>query len=337
MNVLVVGGAGHIGTVLVPMLLERGHEVTVLDTYWFWSSEREYAAAVEKSLPAGHSFSLNLLRNGDIRDSDAVYAAMNGIDAVIHLACLSNDPSAELDTAFTYNVNYDGSKIVIDEAVKKKIKRFVYASSSSVYGIKEGDVTEETEPNPLTQYSILKLKVEQYLQSVSLPCWTIIRPSTVCGPSPRMRIDLVVNIMTYNAVKKGKIVVFGGEQKRPLIHIKDISRLYCDLLEAPVELINQKIFNAGTDNLTLNQIAHLVRDVVRDELGREVPIEVQSTNDNRSYHVSSKKIKEELNFVPTYSISEAVKDLVRFYNNSSEDFEADKNYNIKTMKKVIGQ
>lgn len=324
MKVLVVGGAGHIGSVLVPMLLEKGHEVRVLDTFWFWRGTSDFEQAIQYE-----GDSLTCIK-GDIRNEEDVIRATEGVDAVIHLACLSNDPSADIDKDFTHDINFNGSKMVIDKAKELGVKRFIYASSSSVYGIKEGSVTEKTRPAPLTQYSQLKLKVEKYLlkQLDDKFQGVIIRPSTVCGMSPRMRLDLVANAMTFSAVRRGKITVNGGPQLRPLIHIRDISRLYVSLLEMSPELINKEIFNAGYDNYSLDQIATMISEITGAR------IENVSTNDLRSYHVNSEKIRKRLLFEPRFTIDDAVKEMASFFKIWA--FDGDRYYNIKTIKNLLG-
>jgi nucleoside-diphosphate-sugar epimerase/SAM-dependent methyltransferase len=334
MKILVTGGAGHIGSVLVPMLLEKGYDVVVLDNFWFWNNEDDYKQCMISRVPDFvESRLLFETVKGDIRNKADVLKAVTGCESVIHLACLSNDPSADVDKDFTFDVNFNGSKNVIDVSKESGVKFFVYASSSSVYGVQNVIVTEEVKPAPLTQYSELKVKVEDYLLSLLSDSFrgVIIRPSTVCGVSPRMRLDLVVNILAYSATKKGVITVNGGSQLRPLIHIKDMARLYALLLEIPSDQLNGKVYNAGYDNYTLLQIA----DMIKEELGSNIPIEVKETNDLRSYHVNSDKIKLETGYEPEHSIKEAIKELITYYENSTEDFEEDKYYNLRITKKHI--
>ncbi len=328
-RVLVTGGAGYVGSVLVPALLEKGYPVTVLDTFWFWDSTEHYV----ETLGISRHPLLRLVK-GDIRNADEVKAALREAESVIHLACISNDPSSELDPDFTHSVNYGGSLQVIDLAKDNGVKRFIYASSSSVYGIKkEPKVTEDLALEPLTQYSQLKVEVEHYLlhrldknfQGV------ILRPSTVCGYSPRQRLDVVVNILTSSAMQKGKITVFGGNQLRPNIHIKDMVRAYELLMEAQLKIINGKIYNAGSENRTVLEIAQLVQKVTGVQA-----MEVRETNDPRSYHVCSDKIKEELGFMETHSVEEAIQDLKEALSHGKIfSIEDDRYYNVQRMKRLI--
>lgn len=328
-RVLVTGGAGYVGSVLVPELLKKGYKVTVLDAFWFWNSPEEYVKAIE----AENNTNLTVVK-GDLRNKADINRALNGAESVIHLACISNDPSSELNPQFTHSVNYDGSINIIDLSKANDIKRFIYASSSSVYGIKEEpNVTEELELQPLTQYSKLKVEIEHYLMHRIDETFkgAVIRPSTVCGYSPRQRLDVVVNILTNFAVNKGKIKVLGGSQLRPNIHIKDMVRAYEFLLEAPLDKINRKIYNAGYENLKVMEIASLVKEVVG-----EVEVTIEETNDPRSYHVCSDKIKNELGFETKHTVKEAIAELKEaFRSGKLKNLEDDNYFNVKRMKKII--
>ena len=330
-RILVTGGAGYVGSVLVPSLLQKGYTITVLDTFWFWKNTDEYLQA----LGLGHSETSRLtLVDGDLRNPHDIQKALQGVTDVIHLACISNDPSSELDAELTHSVNYTGSILLIDMAKAMGVSRFIYASSSSVYGIKkEPNVTEDLPLEPLTQYSRLKVEIEHYLLHRLDETFkgVILRPSTVCGYSPRQRLDVVVNILVNFAVNKGKIKVFGGEQLRPNIHIKDMVRAYELLLEAPLEKINAKIYNAGYENLTVLQIAALVKEVVGP-----VTVEVESSDDPRSYHVNSDKIKNELDFTSQHTVRQAILDLKgAFENKKLPNLEDIKYYNVKQMQQII--
>ena len=329
-RVLVTGGAGYVGTVLVELLLKKGYKVNVLDTFWFWDSPEEFVKAIK----AEKNPNLRIIK-GDLRNKSDIRKSLEGVESVIHLACVSNDPSADLDPKFTHSVNYDGCLNMIDLAKEKGVKRFIYASTSSVYGIKkEPNVTEELELEPLTQYSKLKVEVEHYLMYRLDDKFkgVIIRPSTISGYSPRMRFDLVVNILASSAIAKAKIKVFGGEQLRPLIHIKDMASLYELLLRVPVEKIHRKIFNAGYGNLKVIEIANLVKEVMGD-----IPVEVVPTDDLRSYHVCSDKIKNELGFMPEHTIEESIIEMKKMLESKKiKDVDDDAYHNIKRMKKIIG-
>lgn len=321
MRVLVAGGAGYVGSKLVPALLARGYEVNVLDLYL-------YGDKVLK--PHAHLKEIK----GDIRNLKTVEEALEGCDAVIHLACISNDPSFELDPALGKSINFDAFEPFVQLCKKKKIRRFIYASSSSVYGVKETPhVTEEMPLTPLTDYSLFKARCEEVLLKYATPDFicTILRPATVCGYAPRQRLDVVVNILTNIAFHTGKIQVMGGTQMRPNIHIDDMVEAYVCLLEAKEELIQKEIFNVGYHNHTVLELGNIVANLVGD-----VEIRVVPTNDNRSYHISSEKIGQKLGFFPRRTIEDAAFDLLKALKagklpNALND---PKYYNIKTMKMV---
>ena len=254
------------------------------------------------------------------------------MDAVIHLACISNDPSFELNPELGKSINYDAFMPLVQVSKRNGVKLFVYASSSSVYGIKdEENVTEDLPLMPLTDYSKYKMMCEDVLLPEQSENFTtlIIRPSTVCGYSSRLRLDLSVNILTNHAINNGKITVFGGNQKRPNIHIEDMTDLYVKSLEYPKEKIAGKIFNAGYENFTINDIAKKVRSVI----GEHIEIVTTPSNDNRSYHVSSAKIKKELGFEAKRSIEDAVMDLQAAFKGGKvpDPMNGIRYYNIKTM------
>lgn len=322
-NVLVTGGAGYVGAVLVPKLLEKGYRVKVLDLYLFGDNVLDAV----KNNP-----DLEQIK-GDIRDRALLEKIIPGTDAVIHLACISNDPSFELDPQLGKSINYYAFLGLLEVSRKSKVKRFIYASTSSVYGVKaEENVTEDLTLEPLTDYSKYKALCEEVLKKEPTRgfTWVIIRPATVCGYSPRLRLDLSVNILTNLAVNTGRITVFGGQQKRPNIHIEDVTDLYVNLLELPAKKIAGKTFNAGYENYQIAELADTVREVV----GKEgVEIVTTPTDDNRSYHISSAKIERELGFKPEHTVEEAVKDLCdAFADGKIPDPMNDiRYYNIKTM------
>lgn len=329
-HVLVTGGAGYVGAVLVPRLLAAGHTVTVLDLYMY-----------------GHDVLAEVADNprliqivGDLRHGPVVEKALAGCDSVIHLACISNDPSFELNPDLGKSINFDCFRPLVRAAKKAGVKRFIYASSSSVYGIKDGEVVEDLPLEPLTDYSKFKMMCEQVLEEEREPGFTTltIRPATVCGYSPRQRLDVIVNILTNHAVNTGKIKVFGGGQLRPNIHIDDMTALYELVLTLPDEQIDGKIYNAGYDNDSVMSLAQTVKRVVEqsNRFGGEIALEVVPTNDNRSYHVSSEKIRRELGFKAKKTIEDAVKDLLTAFEagklpNSMDD---DRYFNIKKMQSI---
>ncbi len=321
-NIFITGGAGYVGAVLVPKLLEADYNVTVIDLMIYG----------EDKLPS-HP---NLKKiKGDIRDQEALKSALEGQDAVIHLACISNDPSFELNPELGKSINLDPFEPLVKLSKAAGVQRFIYASSASVYGIKDTpEVTEDMVLEPLTDYSIFKAECEKILSaypSDDFTCVTV-RPATVCGYSPRLRLDLTVNILTNFAINKGFIKVFGGEQKRPNLHIEDMTDLYLELLTLPKEKINGKIFNAGYENFKVKEIAQMVKNVIGDA----VDIKVEPTNDNRSYHISSEYIKNEIGFVPQHSIEDAVKDLKDAFEKGwiPDSFEKDNYFNVKLMQNI---
>ena len=276
-NVFVPGGAGYVGAVLIPKLLKAGYHVKVIDLYMYGQNVLDEV----KDHPC-----LTQIK-GDIRNIDLLRKEIPGMDAIIHLACISNDPSYELNPELGKSINYDAFLSLVDLAKQNNIKRFIFASSSSVYGVKkEPNVTEELSLEPLTDYSKYKALCEEYLLKQKSDDFSvlILRPATVCGYSPRLRLDLTVNILTNHAVNKKKITVFGGGQKRPNIHIEDITDLYVKCLAYPEGKINGKIFNAGYQNYSLDEIAGMVKVQMGDE---SLEITHEPTDDNRSYQISS--------------------------------------------------
>lgn len=324
-NVLITGGAGYVGAVLVPKLLNAGYGVTVVDLYLYGDVFKEF-----KSNPKLKEV------KGDIRDAALLKRELKGVDAVIHLACISNDPSYELNPALGKSINYDAFLPLVRASKENGVKRFIYASSSSVYGVKDiPNVTEDVALEPLTDYSKFKALCEDVLlkeQARDFVC-LIVRPATVCGYSPRLRLDLTVNILTNHAVNNRVIKVFGGDQKRPNLHIEDMTDFYLQALQWPDEKIAGKIYNVGYENHTVSHIA----DIVKQNLNMDdIKIVVEPTNDNRSYHISSQKIERELGFRPKHTIDEAVRDLkAAFDQGKIKDSMKDiRYYNIKTMQSV---
>ena len=324
-QVLVTGGAGYVGAVLVPKLLDHGYRVKVLDLYMYGSN------VLDRVKDSPHLEQIT----GDIRDRTLLETVIPGCDAVIPLACISNDPSFELDPKLGKSINFDAFPILVDVAKESGVKRFVYASSSSVYGIKnEQNVSEDLALKPLTDYSKYKAMCEDVLLAKREPGFVpiILRPATVCGYSPRLRLDLIVNILTYHAVNNRKITVFGGEQMRPNIHIEDVTDLYIKSLEWPDNQIDGQIFNAGYDNHRLLDLADITRDVV----GEDVDIVTTPTDDNRSYHISSAKIKSLLGYEPLHTIEDGGRDLVTAFSGGSipNSLGDDRYYNIKVMQNL---
>jgi nucleoside-diphosphate-sugar epimerase len=320
-RVLVTGGAGYVGSSLVPKLLQSGYQVVVLDLYIYGNVFANVG---------GHPGLTEI--KGDMRDPAAVARAVAGCDAVVHLACISNDPSFDLDPTLGRSINYDCFRPLVKACKDAGVRRFIYASSSSVYGIKNDvEVTEDLALEPLTDYSKYKAMCEEVLDEERESGFVTVtlRPATVCGYAPRLRLDLTVNILTNHAINNNRITVFGGEQLRPNIHVEDMTDLYVRLLESPEEVIDGKIWNAGYDNLKVREIAN----VVRSEVGSNVDIVVTPTDDHRSYHVSSEKIRRELGFSAGRTVRDAVADLKSAFLTGKvpNPMVDDRYYNIKRM------
>jgi nucleoside-diphosphate-sugar epimerase len=327
-TILVTGGAGYLGSVLVPKLIDDGHRVRVLDLCLYGAAELFPARALSEG-------SLELIR-GDMGRRDLLEKGLSGADSVIHLAGISNDPSSDLDPALTRRVNVDASKLLIDLARQAGVKRFLNASSSSVYGIKsEPNVTEDLPLEPLTVYSESKVLIEQYLKEQKGGMLGVsVRSATICGLSPRMRLDLTINILTHHAVTRGKITVFGGSQKRPNIHIEDVADFYRLLLDAPAPTIDGREFNVCTENYTVMELAQLVRSTVAPD----ALIEVQHTDDLRSYHVSAERARRELGFTPKRPLSEAIREVAAAIDRGFLPRAAGERYfNIQVMKRALAQ
>ena len=322
MNVIVTGGAGYVGAALTPYLLSKGHKVSVIDLMIYGDD------VLQKNS------NLKIIK-GDIRDQDLLNKIIPNHDVIIHLACISNDPSFELNPQLGKSINLDAFRPLVEISKKNKIKRFIYASTSSVYGIKsEKDVSESMSLEPLTDYSKYKVECEIILNKYISDDFTpvTIRPATVCGYSPRQRLDVVVNILTNLAYHKREISIFGGKQLRPNIHIEDMIRAYETLIDAPQNKVAGEIFNAGYENFSVSELAIIVKNIIGDD----VKLNLQQTNDDRSYHISSKKIKETLGFETKKTIYDAVKDLKLAFEkgllpNSLTD---EKYFNIKRMNSI---
>jgi len=310
MKILLTGGCGYVGTPLTQSLLEAGHTVTVVDLQWFGNHLALHP-------------NLTVIRE-DVRNVDRI--PMAGMDVVMHLANVANDPCAELDSKLNWEVNTLATMFLLEKAIANKVPQFIHASSGSVYGVKEeAEVTEDLPLVPISDYNKTKMISERVLLSYQDKIKVnIIRPATVCGYSPRMRLDLSVNMLTMQALMNKRITVFGGDQTRPNIHLKDMIRVYHHFLAKGREFTG--IFNAGFENITILDIAQRVT--------RHVPAEVIVTpsNDPRSYRLSSKKLLA-TGFAPQFTVEDGILDVIAAYRDGRlKDNESC--YNIKTMKKL---
>lgn len=329
MKIFVTGGAGYCGARMMPQLLELGYEVTVYDTCFFGSD------FLPLSNPKFH------LIKGDIRDTELLEKSCKDHDVFVNLACISNDASFELDEALSTSVNLDSFLPLVKAAKRSGIKRFIYASSSSVYGVSDApEVTEDHPLVPLTLYNKYKGMCEPLLIQEATEDFVgvIFRPATVCGYSPRQRLDVSVNILTNQAVNANKITVFGGSQRRPNIHIQDYIDVVKLLIVAPAEKIQKQIFNVGNENLTISAIAEIVRRVVVRNFPEKSNLEIaqSESNDNRSYHINSDKIANVLGFRATRTVEDAVQELCDAFRDGllPDSLTDEKYFNVKTLKQL---
>lgn len=310
MKILVTGGCGYKGTVLVPKLLERGYEVEVLDTIWFGNFLKPHPRLK--------------VTNGDVRDIDNI--SLDGVDTIIHLSSVANDPCGDLNPKLTWEISALATMQLADKAVRKGVKQFIYASSGSVYGVKkELQVTEDLELKPISEYNKTKMVSEPVLKSYADKMIVqIVRPATVCGYSPRMRLDVSVNLLTMQALSKGRITVFGGAQVRPNIHIDDITDVYLHFIDHP-EVTG--VYNAGFENISILDIAKMA--------AKHVPVDIVVTesNDPRSYRVNSDKLLA-TGFKPKKSVEIAIQEIIEKYKSGVLKDE-DHFYNLKWMERTV--
>ena len=327
-KIFITGGAGYVGSRLVEDLVENNYDVTIFDTLYYGDKHLNHLS--EK---------ITVIK-GDIRDTQLLSKSLDNHEIFLHLACISNDASFVLNEELSKSVNLDAFEPMVIEAKKKGVKRFIYASTSSVYGVSEKkDVREDHPLVPLTLYNRFKGECEPMLLKHTNEHFTgiVFRPATVCGYSSRQRLDLSVNILTNFAVNKDKIVIFGGDQMRPNLHILDYIRAVKLLIETKKNLVENEIFNVGFQNLSINQIASIVKKVTEKEFPRKkILIEYEETNDNRSYHINSDKIKQKLGFEPKYTIEEAIIELCNAFKNGllPNSFDDDNYFNVKKMKNL---
>ena len=321
-KIFITGGAGYVGSALVPKLIEKGYHVTVYDLMIYGED------VIEKNK------NLRMIKS-DIRDQKLLEESLTGQDVVIHLACISNDPSFELNPSLGKSINLESFEPLVKISKQKKIKQFIYASSSSVYGIKnEKNVNENMSLEPLTDYSKFKAQCEKILNAYGDDDFivTTLRPATVCGYARRQRLDVIVNILTNFAFHKKEIQVFGGNQLRPNIHINDMVRAYLDVIEADKKKVNKEIFNVGSTNHSILEIA----DMVKKNIDPNIVLKKIQSNDTRSYHISSEKIKDIIGFRTKLTIEDAVQDLKIAFEKKllTDTFNNEFFFNIKRMQSI---
>lgn len=310
MRILVTGGCGYKGHVLVPKLLQKGHEVIAFDTQWFGNFLKPHP-------------NLQVIQ-GDVRKIDSI--PLGGVDCIIHLASIANDPCGDLDPKLTWEVSALATMQLADKAKRIGVERFIYASSGSVYGVKEEEqVVETLSLEPISEYNKTKMVAERVVLSYSNDMVVqIVRPGTVCGFSPRMRFDVAVNMLTMQALSKGKITVFGGNQIRPNIHMDDITDVYLHLLEHP-EFTG--VFNAGFENISILDIAQKITQYL------PVEITVTESNDPRCYRVNSDKLLA-TGFRPKKTVDDAIREIIEQFN-SGVCKDEDRFYNLKWMQQTV--
>ena len=325
-KIFITGGGGYCGSRLVPYLLEKNYEVTVFDTFYFGNF-----------LPIDN-LKLKIV-NGDIRDKSFLKESCKNHEVFINLACISNDTSFVLNEKLSTSINLDAFEPMVIASKEAGIKRFIYASSSSVYGVsKERDVIEEHPLVPLTLYNKYKGMCEPLLLKHTSKDFegVIFRPATVCGYSPRMRLDLSVNILTNFAINKKEILVFGGNQLRPNLHIQDYCDVLLEFIKADSNMVSNQTYNVGYENLSIMSIAQKVKQVIERKIKKTIDIKIEKSSDNRSYHINSDKIFNQLGFKPKKNIEYAIEELFHFFNRGfiKNSFTDDSYYNVKTLKKL---
>jgi nucleoside-diphosphate-sugar epimerase len=330
-KILITGGGGYVGTYFTKILLKKNFKVTVFDTFFYGNFHKK-----NKNLK---------IVKGDIRNSKLFSKSCKNIDIVLHLACISNDPTFDLKPGLSKKINYDCFEKLVKNSKKNGVRRFIYASTSSVYGISKKKNIKENQPlKPITDYNLYKGLCEPILFKYADNNFTtvIARPATLCGYSQRCRLDLTVNTLTNHAYHNNEILIFGGNQKRPNLHIKDMCRAYMKLINANKKIIQKQIFNIGFRNLKVKEIANIVKKTVTNHFknkGKKINIKLKTipSNDNRSYHINSDKIKKVLNFKPKYNLEDAIKELCVAFDKKKliKTFDNDNYYNIKVLKKIF--
>jgi nucleoside-diphosphate-sugar epimerase len=325
-RILITGGAGYIGSVLTRKMLALGFEVVLLDAF-FCTNSGIRTLRDQRSLK---------VIEGDIRDRARLKASLIGVDAVVHLAALANDPSAELDPELTRQINLDSYPVLLEEAIAAGVRRFINLSSIAVYGINyDNNVTEDDSLNPLTEYARCKAQSEAVVKEYNSEKFTTVslRCGTVCGWSPRMRFDLCANTLAAYAISRKILTVWGGTQQRPQIHVDDVSHFIVALVDIPQAKIGGRVFNAAGYNTTVQEIAETIRAVLGDELQL---ITGPARADERTYHVSSERITAELGFTTKKTIRDAVVEIMEAYQDGRWENPDDAVYHNIQMMKTMG-
>jgi nucleoside-diphosphate-sugar epimerase len=298
-RIVVIGGAGYLGTILAEELLQSDHSVDIFDALRFGRRPIENL---------GDHPNQRLIE-GDIRDVSAISSAVRGADGVILLASLVGEPACDLDPSETDEINFVATKMVAEACRYYEVPRFIFASTDSIYGIREGVMTEDSEKNPISQYARLKLRSEEEILSLATDDFrpTVLRMSTIYGCSHRTRFDLVVNILSLRAWATGKITIHGGKQWRPFVHVRDAAKSYRMAIEAPVDKVSGEVFNVGSNdqNHQIGELGDLVRQVYQDVEIETIP----QDPDLRDYYVNCDKISETLGYETTMSVVDGIREI----------------------------
>ena len=326
MNLLITGGSGYVGSRLIYKLIKKKINVHNYDISLFG----------DEHMPNKKNF---FYHKKDLRDKKSFEKTIkeNNINVVLHLACISNDPTFELNSKISKEINFSAFEPLVKISKENGVKKFIYASTCSVYGVSDAPEVKEDHPLlPITDYNKYKALCEPVLNKyVDKDFHGItIRPATVCGFSEKIRFDLSVNILTNFAYNKGYIKVFGGQQRRPNCHIEDMCNLYDKLIFEDISAFNGEIFNLGAENLKIIEIAEIIKDLMKSRYNREIEIRIEESNDPRSYHINSDKIQNVLKFQFKHTVRDAIKDLLdQFDNGNLKDSFEEKWSNISTLKK----
>jgi len=298
-EIFIIGGGGYVGSRMVPYLLDKGYHITVYDLFVYGNYLKKHK-------------NLNIIQ-GDVRDIKKLTKNINDYKTIIHMACISNDPGFDLNPIISRTINYDCFiKLLENLKNSNSLEKFIYASSSSSYGsLNIKHVTEKTKQRPITDYAKYKMLCEIALKKYNIPS-VIFRPATICGYSPRLRLDLVLNILTTNALINKEIKIFNGELYRPNVHIMDMIRAYEYVINSPEDYINNQVFNIGLISLKVKDLSKMVKNVLEVEYNEKINLKNIKTNDTRSYHMESNKIKE-FGFEFKYTLEDGIREIAEAY------------------------